>query len=71
MPKKLYSTGSSAVIILTPGLLSCESGIERGCLAASRRSGDQHHAVGFFNGFHKILQRFLIESQLGEVQLQV
>ncbi len=46
MPSSRYSTGSSTVMMLTPGLLiSDRRRVQRGRLARAGRAGDQHHPV--------------------------
>src|SRR6185437_3807441 len=44
------------------GLDFVHRGIERGGLAAARGSGDQHHAIGFFDVAPETLQVVLVES---------
>ena len=48
-----------------------ERRVEGGGLAAAGRAGDQHHAEGLVDGVLEVLQRQLLEAELGHVELQV
>ena len=72
MPIRLYSTGSSAVMMLTSiVLIRGQRGVERRRLARARRAGDQHHAVRVQDRLHQILLRLRLEAELVEVERQV
>src|SRR5208282_4673925 len=48
-----------------------DGGIERVGLTRTCRTGDQHHAVGFENGFLELDQRFGLETELSHVEPQI
>src|ERR1700730_7436753 len=48
-----------------------ERRVERGGLARSGGTGDQHHAVGPVDGVLEGLERLRVETQLGHVELEV
>ncbi len=72
MPCRLYSTGSSAVLMFAPALFrSDERRVERGRLARAGRARDQHHAPGLVDGPLEVVERLLVEAELRHVELQV